>query len=416
MQLVEAQRAQQEQNQLRQLYGSGQDVTSPEFVRQVYGVSPQQGMAYEKTLSERQKAMTESQKAKSDLIDAKLKQRQSILQQVRTPDEFMAWHEGNHKDEILGPVLGSSGVTADSSREQIRQALSVPGGFEKLLQQSQLGIEKFAEMNKPQTVAAGGSMYVDGKFVQAPEKTAKVPDIVEEYNFAKTPEGGNFKGSLLEYKSRLATAGRAPAQPRAEQPPVLVVDPKTGKQVYVSREEAISGRMTPGAAQESLPPKEIQKREAAYPQATSSVKGFEKKSDNFIADLKKLRDDPGLESITGVIYGRTPSMSSEGRRAQALYDKIIAKGGFQVLQEMRDASKTGGALGNVSNQEGKQLAASFAAIDRTQDAKDVRNAIDQAIADIEGAKVRTREAYDQTYEYKSGGTKSGVDANNPLLK
>ena len=152
---------------------------------------------------------------------------------------------------------------------------------------------------------------------------------------------------------------------------------------------------------EALPPKEIQKREAAFPQATSAIKGFETKSESFIKDLKALRDDPGLDQITGAIYGRTPSVSREGSRAQALYDKVTAKGGFQALQDLRDASKTGGALGNVSNQEGKQLTASFAAIDRRQAKEDVQAAIDQAIADVEGSKTRMREAYDSTYSYKT---------------
>ena len=202
---------------------------------------------------------------------------------------------------------------------------------------------------------------------------------------------------------RIANASRAPAQPRAEQPPVAVVDPVSGKPVLVSREEALKGRMTPASAQESLSPKEIQKREAVLPQATAAIKGFETKSDNFVADLQKLRDHPGLDQITGLVAGRVPAITAAGRAAQALYDKVVAKGGFQALQDMRDASKTGGALGNVSNQEGKQLTASFAAINRVQDAADVRASIDEAVSNIQGAKTRMREAYDSTYSYKSGG-------------
>lgn len=150
-----------------------------------------------------------------------------------------------------------------------------------------------------------------------------------------------------------------------------------------------------------LAPKEVQKREAAYPKATSAVKSFEANSDSFISDLKKLRNHPGLSNITGVIAGRTPSFTSEGRAAQALYDKIVAKGGFQALQALREASTTGGALGSVSNQEGKQLVQSFAAIDQRQDAPDVQAAIDQVIQEVEGTKARVREAYDMTYDYKT---------------
>jgi hypothetical protein len=81
----------------------------------------------------------------------------------------------------------------------------------------------------------------------------------------------------------------------------------------------------------------------------------------------------------------------------------MARGGFKELQDMRAASPTGGALGNVSNQEGTQLRAAFAAIDRKQDAVDVQRAIDTAIADLQGSKGRVREAYDMTYDYKGGG-------------
>lgn len=254
-------------------------------------------------------------------------------------------------------------------------------------------------MTKPQVVAPGGVVFQGGKAVfTAPNRPEAKPSALQEYEAAKA-EG--YQGTFLDYQKELKQAGRShnPPTPAA---PVAVIGPD-GKPVYVSREEAISGKMTPAAAQESLPPKEIQKREANYPTATSSIKAFEAKSDSFVRDLKELRNDPGLNQITGMIYGRTPSVSREGSRAQALYDKIVAKGGFQILQDMREASKTGGALGNVSNREGQQLQAAFAAIDRRQNVEDVRAAIDRAIADVEGARTRMREAYDDTYSYKSGG-------------
>jgi hypothetical protein len=166
------------------------------------------------------------------------------------------------------------------------------------------------------------------------------------------------------------------------------------------------------ASAELLTPKEKQKREAAFPQATSAIKGFETKADSFVNDIKKLRDDPGLAEITGIAAGRLPGITANGRRAQALYDKIIAKGGFQALQDMRDMSKTGGALGNVSNQENTQLKASFAAIDRRQDAKDVKAALDQVIGDIEGSKTRLKEAYDMTYSYKAEQPKKSLSGED----
>ena len=175
----------------------------------------------------------------------------------------------------------------------------------------------------------------------------------------------------------------------------------------------LAASLKEAASAELLTPKEKQKRESAYPQATSAISSFETKADSFVKDIEKLRDSPGLSEITGIAAGRLPGITANGRAAQALYDKIVAKGGFQALQDLRDASKTGGALGNVSNQEGKQLTASFAAIDRRQDAKDVRAALDQAIGDIQGSKTRLKEAYDLTYLYKAEQpTKSSTGGNS----
>jgi len=243
---------------------------------------------------------------------------------------------------------------------------------------------------------------------------------MQGYELAKK-EG--FKGTFFDYRKELAQAGRPPAQPREPQPqpPVAVVDPSTGKTVYVSREEALAGRMTPAAAIEGLTPKERQAREAKFPQATAAVKGFESSTDTLIKDLQTLADHPGLSGMTGFFAGRLPGITSAGREAEALYDKIVARGGFQELQNMRQASPTGGALGNVSNQEGAQLRQAFAAIDRRQDAPSIRKAIADAIGQLQASKSRVREAYDLTYEYKQqrgnaapGG--GGVDASNPLLK
>lgn len=172
-------------------------------------------------------------------------------------------------------------------------------------------------------------------------------------------------------------------------------------------------RMTPEGALEPIPggptttnlsPKEIQARESKFPQATQAVKTFEAKTSELEKDLLALKDHPGLSSITGIAAGRVPGVTSQGRAAEALFNKITARGGFKELQDMRAASPTGGALGNVSNQEGQQLRSAFAAIDRTQDAADVKKAIDTALADLKASKGRVREAYQMTYDYKGLGS------------
>lgn len=206
-------------------------------------------------------------------------------------------------------------------------------------------------------------------------------------------------------KIRIALASRPPPQPPQPpqpQPPVAVIGPN-GKPIYVSREDAIRKGMTPASAMEGLAPKEIQAREAKFPAATSAIKTFESSADRLAKDLETLANHPGLSGISGLLYGRTPAVTKEARAAQALYDSIVARGGFQELQNMRSASPTGGALGNVSNQEGQYLRDAFAPINRTQDTADLSRSLREAAGATRASKQRLREAYDMTYDYKNQG-------------
>lgn len=164
-----------------------------------------------------------------------------------------------------------------------------------------------------------------------------------------------------------------------------------------------------------LDAKTLATREAAYPKVTSALKAFEAKTKQFDSIITELIDNKkGLDEITGFFAGRTDisAMTDAGRRALSLFNTVTAKGGFSELQDMRNASPTGGALGNVSNQEGKQLIDSFGALSRTQSGNDLRKSLTTAKSDLENLKARMREAYDMTYEYRAGRAPSGGGGGN----
>ena len=100
--------------------------------------------------------------ARSKLVDDKLAQSRAMLEGVSTPEEYMAWHEANHADSVLGPVLAARGITAEQSRKRIEEALKKPNGLEQLINESKIGVAKFAEMNKPSNVSQtlGGTTQV----------------------------------------------------------------------------------------------------------------------------------------------------------------------------------------------------------------------------------------------------------------
>jgi len=112
------------------------------------------------------KTKRETQKADVELADAKLKQSRLFLENVTTPAQYIAWHEANHKDPVLGPMLAARGITADQSRARINAAIqSGPEAFAQLLNESKLGTEKFMELNKPQlSTKDTGSELIDRTF------------------------------------------------------------------------------------------------------------------------------------------------------------------------------------------------------------------------------------------------------------
>ena len=95
----------------------------------------------------------------ANLADTKLKQSRAFLDTINPADPnapamYLKWHQANHSDPVIGPMLAARGVTADQSRAQIDAAIAQgPQAFAQLLNQSKLGTEKFMELNKPTTTA-----------------------------------------------------------------------------------------------------------------------------------------------------------------------------------------------------------------------------------------------------------------------
>jgi len=282
-------------------------------------------------------------------------------------------------------------------------------------------------MGTPQAIAAARAMDADIALASREPTYQNVPGVglvdprnarvvvpsveptdpeIKRYEYAKAQ---GYRGSLFDFKREMANAGRTPAQPAQPSAPVAVVD-ESGRVKYVTREQAMG--MTPASALEGLAPKEIQAREAKFPAATSAVKTFENSSEKLATDLETLAKHPGLSGISGLIFGRTPAVTKEARQAEALYKSIVARGGFQELQNMRASSPTGGALGNVSNQEGQYLRDAFAPIQLTQDTPDLKIALENAAVTARTAKQRVREAYDMTYDYKNQGGARPAPASN----
>ena len=159
-----------------------------------------------------------------------------------------------------------------------------------------------------------------------------------------------------------------------------------------------------------IPPKDRQKRDAAFPQASAGLRGAVNEIDTLRADLLALRALPGLAGITGAIEGRLPSLKGSSSLAQAKLDKILARGQFRELQNMRNNSPTGGALGAISDRENASLRSAFASLDQRQELADFQKAIDDAVAQLDFSKGNITQAFDDTYSYRQGAAPAGAPA------
>lgn len=208
MKMEEMQAANMERNALRQL-----DPTSPDYESQLFKVNPTMGIAYRKEAATAAAQQATQKAQQAEALKTNLANHRSFLVGVNDQPSYDAWRALTIKNI---PDLASI----------------LPAQFSP---ETKDGLLKTADdMSKRLTAAP-----------VAP------PASVAEFNFAKTPEGGGFRGSYQDFVTAKAVAGRAPATPSA---PVAVVGPN-GEEILVSREEALSKRMTPasGARLKTIP-------------------------------------------------------------------------------------------------------------------------------------------------------------------
>jgi hypothetical protein len=159
-QLGAAQRAEtKETNRMRLLSEAGDDETAVANALlksgDVAGYS-----AYVKSIADRKTQKLTQTKTTGDIVTTRLAQSQSFINNLNPDDpdagpKFLAWHEANHNDEYLGPLLASRGVTAEQSRDKINAAIAKgPRAIADLINQSRLGIDKFRENENKRLEAA----------------------------------------------------------------------------------------------------------------------------------------------------------------------------------------------------------------------------------------------------------------------
>jgi hypothetical protein len=163
---------------------------------------------------------------------------------VNAPRNALATLETDRQNQLAAmtaqqaqPSLPTNMLAADLDQldRQIQGAYAL--GTPRALAYAKALEARRDEVNKNIVVSPGATVFQGGKPVYtAPEKSEAQPSLVREYNFAKTQEGGGFKGSYQDFVVARSAATRPPAQPLA---PIPTLDKTTGQVVYATREQIL---------------------------------------------------------------------------------------------------------------------------------------------------------------------------------
>lgn len=164
----------------------------------------------------------------------------------------------------------------------------------------------------------------------------------------------------------------------------IVVDGRTGKKI------GDGPKLTQTGAAD-------QKLTLAKPQAKLRVEAMTQNLDRLDTAMTALDKDPGLSNITGTVMGRTPNLTNKATGAQAQLNSIKSQIFVDALQAMREASKTGGAVGNVSDREGDKLERTLAALDQAQSTADFRKQMRKGQEQLRISRQLIHNAYEEQY-------------------
>ena len=403
-QLGAAQRAEKSQNLLADAYSQATDPATGKIDYNkltslvAAGGGGAQIPGIQKSRLEFETAQTAQQKAQTELLDAKLKQSRGFLDTLdpndpTAPARYIAWHEANHKDPVIGPALAARGISADQSRQSIETAIAKgPAAFAALLNQSKLGTEKFMELNKPQlsTKDTGGTV-IDRTFEPLTGKLTTLSTTNKTATPGELLTNARAKENIEISRTKMAREA----------------DPAFQQQMAAAKATGEAIAKGDVAAKQALP-KIISDAQLALDVVDQMVGKQEVRDKNGKLIQAATKPHPGFQDAVGATYlpGARFVPGTNAASFQALQNQVEGTAFLSAFE----ALKGGGA---ISEKEGEKATAARMRMTLAQNEQEYIKAA-REFQDI----VRTGV---QNAQRKAGGAASaggagGVDTSNPLLK
>jgi hypothetical protein len=126
--------------------------------------------------------------------------------------------------------------------------------------------------------------------------------------------------------------------------------------------------------------------------------------DSLADETRSLLANPGLPKVAGgLAEAYLPNVSSGARNAGTSLENIKVQSSGAVMQAMRDASKTGGAAGSMTQQEWPRFENMIANLNASQDLPEFKANLNKVLAYVDNVKARMWAAYEEDVAKVRGG-------------
>lgn len=147
----------------------------------------------------------------------------------------------------------------------------------------------------------------------------------------------------------------------------------------------------------AISPEQRRKLELERPQATYAFRSTTANLQRLEIAVDDLLKQPGLRGITG-IQGAVPNIpGSAAANAQSRLETLRNQIAMSTLQAMRDASKTGGAVGNVTDREWPRLENALTSLNNAQSLGQMQESLRLIKQIAVDSRTRVSEAFNMTY-------------------
>lgn len=274
---------------------------------------------------------------------------------------------------MVGGGGGANNAAEIAFKQQQRDALIGMGTTQSIAAARAIDADIALLARPPQrnlAASPGQTIYGPAGEIVAvtPEKPLAPPSMVAEYMFAKTPDGGSYKGSFADFKRLNRPAASASAGGASTGKPLTALQERKAKETEVAQRSVVKS-------------------------ADAAATELETLADTLLGNpSKKIQPHPGLGGITGFM-GVLPSMpESEARSAQQKLDTFKGK----VMAFGRQLAVQQGKLGNMAVSEWKFISDAIEKIDPAANNfnEQLRDVVRQA-KDFAAAK---RETFDELYD------------------